>query len=62
LFQRDEQRRQLQRGCFNEYEMKHAIVVIVVLAPWVVGIVAVARIAGWDVLTSRDIRSQAASR
>jgi len=41
--------------------MKHTLIVMLVLAPWIVGIVAVARIAGRDVLTSRDIRSQAQS-
>ena len=39
--------------------MKHALIATCIVAPWVIGLLAVARIAGWDILTRTDIRSQA---
>jgi len=39
--------------------MKHALIATSIVAPWVIGLLVVARIAGWDILTHTDIRSQA---
>ena len=39
--------------------MKHTLIATLVLAPWVVGLLAVGRLAGWDILRRTEIRSQA---
>jgi hypothetical protein len=39
--------------------MKHALIATSILAPWVVGLLVVARFAGWDVFSRSDVRSQA---
>jgi hypothetical protein len=39
--------------------MKHALIATSIVAPWVIALLAVGRIAGWGILTRTDIRSQA---
>jgi hypothetical protein len=39
--------------------MKHTLIATSIIAPWVIGLIVVGRIAGWDILTRTDIRSQA---
>jgi hypothetical protein len=39
--------------------MKHTLIATSIIAPWVIGLIAVARVAGRNVFTRTDIRSQA---
>jgi hypothetical protein len=39
--------------------MKHALIATSILAPWVIGLLAVSRFSGWDILGRSEIRSQA---
>jgi hypothetical protein len=39
--------------------MKHTLIAASIVAPWVVGLLAVGHFAGWNVLTRVDIRTQA---
>ena len=38
--------------------MKHALIAISIIAPWVFGLLVVARFAGWDILSRTELRSQ----
>ena len=39
--------------------MKHTLIAASIIAPWIVGLIVVGRISGWDIFTRTDIRSQA---
>jgi hypothetical protein len=39
--------------------MKHVLIASAIFAPWVVGLLAIGRFAGWSVFGRSDIRSQA---
>jgi hypothetical protein len=39
--------------------MKHTLIAVSLLAPWIVGLLAIGHFAGWNVLARRDIRTQA---
>jgi hypothetical protein len=39
--------------------MKHALIATSIVAPWAIGLLVVVRLAGWDILARRDVRSQA---
>jgi hypothetical protein len=39
--------------------MKHALIAVSIVAPWVIGLLAVGRYAGWNVFTRVDVRTQA---
>ena len=38
--------------------MKHALIATSIVAPWVIGLLVVARFAGWDILSRDELRSQ----
>jgi hypothetical protein len=39
--------------------MKHTLIATSIVAPWILGLLVVVRIAGWDILARTDVRSQA---